>query len=220
LLALGVTYAYFSSAVIGEGNDQVVTTGTLQLIYTDSAEINLPNIQPGEDISKRFSVENTGTLSTAYTINFTKLINTIENEELIYTLSCISNNGTCEGLEETAIDAYTLSKDVGGKEGYGNNILTKPIDLLTADEAAYAGGVYGISNSSYYLHTNENYWTMSPYYFSEHSRAYMFFVNSPGVVNSNYLNIVSIAVVPALSLKSSVKISSGTGLYNNPYIVK
>ena len=57
LLALGVTYAYFSSAVIGEGNDQVVTTGTLELVYTDSAEINLPNIDPGSSLEKNFQLK-------------------------------------------------------------------------------------------------------------------------------------------------------------------
>ena len=119
ILALGVTYAYFSSAVIGEGNDQVVTTGTLELVYSDSAEINLGNIQPGEEITKTFSVENTGTLSTAYTINFTKLINTIENEELVYTLSCTSNKGECEGLSETVVLESAEENIQTIKEGVG-----------------------------------------------------------------------------------------------------
>ena len=37
--------------------------------------------------------------------------------------------------------------------------------LITADEVAYAGGVTNIANTSFYLHTGQNYWTMTPSYY-------------------------------------------------------
>ena len=49
------------------------------------------------------------------------------------------------------MEVYTTS---GSSQG--NKALTYPIGLITADEVAYAGGVYGSSNSSYYLYTGQN----------------------------------------------------------------
>src|SRR5699024_4256666 len=74
-------------------------------------------------------------------------------------------------------DLYTTK----GSED-GNKALTYPIGLITADEVAYAGGVYGQTNESYYLYTNSNYWTMSPSYFNG-SFARVFAVHSSGQLN-------------------------------------
>ena len=117
VLGIGVTYAWFSTSVIGEGNTQIVETGTLELIYTDGPEINLDNVYPGDTIEKTFSVENTGTLDTAYTINFTKLINTISNDELVYTLECTS--GSCEDLDESVITESEIESIQAIKENIG-----------------------------------------------------------------------------------------------------
>src|SRR5574344_1565816 len=48
---------------------------------------------------------------------------------------------------------------------HGNASLQYPVALLTADEIAMAGGVSGTSNSSFYLYTNQYYWSLSPYDF-------------------------------------------------------
>ncbi|MBQ3142481.1 MAG: hypothetical protein IJB82_03140 [Bacilli bacterium] len=95
--------------------------------------------------------------------------------------------------------------------------LTYPITLLTADEVAYAGGVYGQSNSSYYLYTNEYYWTMSPYYF-RFSSATVFGVLSDGHLSDYDVSGAS-AVVPVVSLKAEATVKRGTGLYNDPYVI-
>ena len=57
-------------------------------------------------------------------------------------------------------DLYTTSGSSNG-----NKSLTYPIGLISADEVAYAGGIYVTANSSYYLYTGSAYWTMSPYTF-------------------------------------------------------
>ena len=49
--------------------------------------------------------------------------------------------------------------------GDGNNILTYPIGLITADEVAFAGGKNSLINLKYYLYTGNYYWTMSPFSF-------------------------------------------------------
>ncbi|MBQ3142448.1 MAG: hypothetical protein IJB82_02975, partial [Bacilli bacterium] len=95
--------------------------------------------------------------------------------------------------------------------------LTYPVALLTADEVAYAGGVNYIVNSSYYLYTGEDYWTMSPYYFYV-SNAFVFFVESGGHISGTYVDTALVAV-PAVSLKPEATVERGTGAYNDPYVI-
>lgn len=60
-------------------------------------------------------------------------------------------------------DLYTTNSANGNLIGSGNQSLTYPIGLITADEIAMAGGVNGISNDSFYLNFKNNtfYWTMT-----------------------------------------------------------
>ena len=109
-------------------------------------------------------------------------------------------------------DLYTIS---GSEEG--NNALTYPIGLINLDEAAYAGGVWGSSNQSYYLYTKQDYWTMSPFYFYS-GTAYVFYVTANGNLVS-YWTTSRFGIRPVINLKANVKISSGTGTSSNPYIV-
>ena len=96
--------------------------------------------------------------------------------------------------------------------------LTYPIGLLTVDEAAYAGGVYTQTNTSYYLYTGETYWTMSPRAFDS-NYANVFDVLSHTGAWDYYRVIRGYATVPALSLKAEATIKRGTGVYNDPYII-
>lgn len=41
LALVGISYAYFSLDIQGEGKDMVVTTGELRLVFTDGDAINL-----------------------------------------------------------------------------------------------------------------------------------------------------------------------------------
>ena len=106
------------------------------------------------------------------------------------------------------------------KSSIGNKALTYPVGLITADEVAMAGGVYGSSNtnSSYYLYTSSFYWSGSPGDFDgDISRASEFLVRNDGIVGAysvyNYLG-----ARPVVSLSSKAKLS-GNGTYSNPYTV-
>ena len=101
----------------------------------------------------------------------------------------------------------------------GNKSLTYPIGLITADEVAFAGGVFGANNKSYYLCTNSTYWTMSPYWYY-YTAASAFYVNSTGDLNANYVYWVVPGVRPVINLKADVQISSGNGTSASPYIVE
>ena len=113
-------------------------------------------------------------------------------------------------------DLYTIS---GSSQG--NKALQYPIGLITADEVAFAGGVYGSNNTSYYLYTNSVYWTMSPYSVDSYGIAYVFRVNSNG--NLNYSNVISTlgarGVRPVINLKADVQLT-GIGTTDAPYRVE
>ena len=111
-------------------------------------------------------------------------------------------------------DLYTTS---GSEDGNGE--LDYPIGLITADEVAYAGGVYGTTNQSYYLYTNSAYWTMSPYWYY-FGRAYVFYVDSTGNLSSDINVIWAVpGVRPAINLRADITISSGNGTASNPYVI-
>ncbi len=98
----------------------------------------------------------------------------------------------------------------------GNKKLTYPVGLITADEVAYAGGVFDIDNSSYYLYTGENYWTMSPGDFG--GRAGVFWVMSDGVLFSSVNVVNRTGVRPVINIATNVTIT-GEGTINSPYVV-
>ena len=99
----------------------------------------------------------------------------------------------------------------------GNKALTYPVGLITADEVAMAGGNYGSSNSTYYLYTNQSYWSGSPYYFYSSGFANEFNVISHGFLNNNAVN-TDFGARPVVSLSSKAKLL-GNGTYNDVYTV-
>ena len=117
-------------------------------------------------------------------------------------------------------DLYTTP---GSSEGNGalkvtpgeNNSTPTPIGLITADEVAFAGGVNGSSNSSYYLYNNAVYWTMSPYFYS--SRAHVFGVDSNGYLSAPHLDNTA-GVRPVINIKADTEIS-GLGTTSDPFKV-
>ena len=115
---------------------------------------------------------------------------------------------------ENSSDLFTVSSS-----NKGNKSLTYPIGLITADEVSYAGGVYETSNSSYYLYTNQNYWTMSPNRLTSRGNANVFVVYSNGQLDSSYVGSTR-GVRPTINLRADVTISSGNGTSSNPYVVE
>jgi hypothetical protein len=108
-------------------------------------------------------------------------------------------------------DAFTVADTT-----HGNASLQYPVALLTADEIAMAGGASGTNNSSFYLYTNQGYWSLSPFYF-DGGDADESFLDSGGYLNDDYVNYT-------YGLRSSISLTSdsettGSGTWNDPYIV-
>lgn len=109
-------------------------------------------------------------------------------------------------------DRFTASTD------NGNGALTYPIGLLTADEIVYAGGVFDMENTSYYLYTGSYWWSLSPFNFYSTS-AGGFMVSNTGKLEDCNVNH-SFGTRPAISLKNSTLIISGDGTATNPYVIE
>ena len=102
----------------------------------------------------------------------------------------------------------------------GNGALIYPVGLITADEMAYAGGVYGSSNtnSSFYLYTGQWYWTLSPYNVN-YSLAVEFSLSSDGNLGSTSVG-TSGGVRPSVSLQPGIGMTGGgSGTSADPFIV-
>lgn len=117
------SYAYFSASVLG--NDQskntVITTGKMEVTFTDGQQITANNLIPGDYVEKTFTVKNTGDVLAVYGIYFNGVVNTFENpEELVYEL--ISEDGQtvsqtkCPTIDEKLAEGIQI--DVGETHNY------------------------------------------------------------------------------------------------------
>ena len=149
-------------------------------------------------------------------------------------------NGTGGLFESTqAIEDKFSASTTGG----GNGQLTYPVALMTADEAAYAGGVYATqmsipntwynmnSENNYIIPTGSSWYHLTPAHSSDDNGAQYGFViyafytfgvysgsSGGGTLASSFVTDNKI-VRPVISLKACTKYSSGDGTANNPYTV-
>ena len=226
------------------GSATATTCASVRYVYYVSSStayyITLTNGKKVEDaLDEMFTNTNDSAIKTAidtwYASNMTSYTNKLEdtsycNDRTIYQLNGWNPNGGSTtsilylspygranstyipSLTCNTNDAFTVSAS------NGNGKLTYPVGLLTSDEIMLAGGRVGTSNSTYYLYTNQYWWSGSPNYFNN-SSAYGFGVPSGGHL-SNYHVRNAIGVRPAVSLKPGTKFSSGDGSYTDPYVVE
>ena len=120
VVALGISYAWFSAIITGNdtAKNNKVVTGNLELTYTDTNEISLDNVIPGDSFTKEVSVKNTGTLDVKYNLVWQSLTNTITNNELVIEATCKRLNssgtedGTCESISQTPVSSNTIKKKI------------------------------------------------------------------------------------------------------------
>lgn len=124
LTLVGISYAYFSLDIQGEGKDMVVTTGELKLVFNDGDTINLKDAEPGATINKTITVENTGTDTAYYDLYWDKLENNIARNEMTIKITCESYdstgavNGTCDGVNTTPIKLKKILNEIYIDSGY------------------------------------------------------------------------------------------------------
>ena len=161
-----------------------------QIFYNDRSATTSDSGTPGE-IS--------GSMSTSTTYYYGAYARLVKNKKP--KLTCT-----------TASDKFTVNTS------NGNGALTYPVGLITADEVAMAGGKFGTGNSTYYLYTNQYYWSGSPSDIDSSGYADEFIVYSSGSIGINYVVDYGIGARPVVSLSSKAKLS-GSGTYDDVYTV-
>ncbi len=123
LILVGLTYGYYLTTIKGNTNTKSITTSlaNLELKYDDgNGIITSSNLEPGDSVTKTFSVENTGNKKVVnYTVYLENVINEfIDKNDLKITLKCTSNNGTCNGntLTYPSSDGIIAVNDIEEKE--------------------------------------------------------------------------------------------------------
>jgi len=138
--------------------------------------------------------------------------------------------GVYNRLEETKVPSLICSKETDMytvNDTKGNGLLKNPIALITADEAAMAGVMFGNNhNRTYYLYReialgeskDSKAWTMSPYNFSYDGATYNHIYFSENLsYSSTGSNLNSLAFVrPVINLKADV-LFEGNGTIDSPY---
>ena len=120
---------------------------------------------------------------------------------------------------ERLVPANTASPVLTCPEGISR--VEGKIGLLSADEVAYAGAIYNSSNTSYYLNKNASsnmWWSSSPSGFDGYAHAWR--VSSDGYMGYGYYVGNSSAVRPAVSLKSTINVTGGTGSKTSPFTIE
>ena len=123
LAVIGLSYAYFSTEITGEGKYVTLDTANLKLKYTDNTVLSLDNAIPGDFVTKTFTVENIGTKKVSYNIVWNNLINTINNYDLHLDMKCKSykNYNTSSKVESGECSSFykavpytetSISKDI------------------------------------------------------------------------------------------------------------
>ena len=112
-----------------------------------------------------------------------------------------------------------LSKFTVSDTTKGNGNLTYKIGLLTADEIAFSGSIFGTYNRSTYLYENtgtNGWWALSPVGLRD-GTAFVWYVYS-GYLNGIRVDF-SYGVRPSISLISDIAILGGTGTSEDPYVI-
>ena len=145
VVALGISYAWFSAIITGNdtAKNNKVVTGNLELTYTDTNEISLDNVIPGDSFTKEVSVKNTGTLDVKYNLVWQSLTNTITNNELVIEATCKRLNssgavdGTCEAISQTPVSSNTIKKKISIEPNITHEYTVKVTFIDTGEPQNY-----------------------------------------------------------------------------------
>ena len=208
--------------VTGYQND---TTMTVQPISYSSDSY-------GDAVTNTTNSNTKNTLDTWYKNNLTSYASYLADETFCNDRSISSGTGykldsyTFYGAYNRNLDRRTPSLKCAqdGDKFKVSNASAKldyPISLITADEAAMAGGVYNTLNSNYYLYNGQYFWTLSPSRFeSYNSNAYVWDVLPSGGLTPWRSVADTFGARPVINLKANTLITKGDGTALNPYVVQ
>ena len=137
--------------------------------------------------------------------------------------SYVRNNNTTQtptlNCPRGIVDLYSTTTS------NGNGQLAKPVALLTADEASFAGSgsstaSHGSSyHSNSFIHSGSGFWLLSPFTRITSGSISESSVESYGYIGGNYVAYRGYGVRPTISLISGTIATSGSGTATDPWIV-
>ena len=136
LLFIGVAYSYYVFTATQNSNEIGVSAGRIAIEYKDCIEENQEDcadisasLKPGEYITKTFSIENIGTGTLEYDLNFSSILNTFLNDDLIYTLEDITDPENEEIIiEDEPVPYYATT---------GTDELINTFEIEESEEKTY-----------------------------------------------------------------------------------
>ena len=196
-----VGFKYTSGNVHGTGNNSTILDALNTwyqnnlLSYADKMDENAGFCGDRTPSTSSNSINNSGGTGTTVTY-YAGYIRLITNKQPSFECSNSSDLFTTSGSSQ------------------GNKALTYLIGLISADEVTFAGGLWGTTNNSYYLYTEQYYWTMTPYWYNN-NLAQLFGVYSGGYLAAPHV-ISAWGVRPVINLKADVQLT-GSGTSTDPY---
>ena len=100
----------------------------------------------------------------------------------------------------------------------GNEKLTYPVGLITADEAMMAGGINSSANKLYYLYAGISYWTMTPSHLDDWFTIRIIDVIGNGIIDRDGSS-TSRDVRPVINLDPDKITFTGNGTMQDPYVI-
>ena len=138
-----LTYAYFSATILGNSDNKntKIDMSKMKLEFSDkTGKVVADNINPGWTYQKKVSVTNTGDVPVKYDLVWLNLQNEIEQDEMVYSITCDNCNGIDESpvpsyggenlkiltntIEKDAIQEYTINftfKETNASQNYNQN---------------------------------------------------------------------------------------------------
>ena len=116
---IGVTYAYFTTKIIGDRKNVSVDMADLKIVFNNGDAIQADNIKPGWSTTNTFSVENQTRNVYKYNIVIERLINTFVTKGFLKYKITSTDGG------------YNMTefKDVPKNENYTNEVLAYSVEI-------------------------------------------------------------------------------------------
>lgn len=134
LFLCGISYAYFSIPVEGDSNDINISTlsDDIKITYVETSNLSMVNGYTGDNITKTFYVENTGSVDIYYDIILENVVNNFSNvEDLHYKLN--SSNGVFIKEKVLPINDSTIASNILIKQGEKHE-YTLYVEFLKTEE--------------------------------------------------------------------------------------
>ncbi len=220
----GITY-YFSGNVtnnyVNFANHtwkilRINGNGNIRLILDNTINSNYYNNNLSADPISLVNYENSNIktiLETWYQQNLKNYDQFISEDNYCNDLSVIENNESITYFSGNHRNMIDLSPTYICLNG----IITKKISLISADEVNFAKGY----NSEYFLQSSKitnAYYTLSPSYVKSGKLANIITVKQSGELSSN-ISSDNLAIRPVINISKNVE-ATGSGLINDPYIIK